>query len=498
MSRHKFSILYVDDEEANLRVFKTTFMREYNILTASSGERALKIIRQKKIDLFITDQRMPKMNGVQFLKEAIKICPDPSRILLTGYSDVKAISSAVNEAGIFHYISKPWDKDEMKNIIDRALEIYQLKKEKQKLFENLENALDLVSAQEQRLQLAIEASNQGLWDWKVSTDAYYLSPECYDLIGYRPYEFDPTYTNWLSMVHPDDREMITTSVHQYLEGQVPHIEVEFRILSKNGGYRWLYTKGSVVEKNKNGTPVRMTGIVSDITERKHEQDKVIAAIVETEDKERSRIAKELHDGLGQNLTTSMLNLGFAKKEVSKLSEKSQQKFANGMEFLNLAIHETRNIAHNLMPKTILDFGYVSAIESMMEGLEEVSSIDFVFYNNLNGKRIEESLEVSLYRITQEAVNNILKYSNARKATIQLMSYPDLVMLIIEDDGKGFDPEKLDPKNGSFGINSMKSRAKAIRGTFILDSAPGKGTTITINIPMTVNKQHYDRVKNLIS
>jgi len=122
-----YNILYVDDEVSNLNVFKNTFRRNYNIFTAESASEGLEILDREKIDLILTDQRMPEMSGVDFLKNVIKKHPEPNRILITAFSDFNAIKDAINEAKIFQYIQKPWDEKEIQKIIDNALEIYQLK-----------------------------------------------------------------------------------------------------------------------------------------------------------------------------------------------------------------------------------------------------------------------------------------------------------------------------------------------------------------------------------
>lgn len=140
----KYSILYVDDEEINLRVFRATFEDEFKVFTAINGEQGLSIFQDNKIDLIITDQRMPEMTGVEFLKKIIDLNPEPNRILLTGFSDFEALSSAVNEGKIYQYINKPWDESELKPVIYQALEAYYIKKENQMLTKALKEKNDLL------------------------------------------------------------------------------------------------------------------------------------------------------------------------------------------------------------------------------------------------------------------------------------------------------------------------------------------------------------------
>ncbi len=132
----KPTILYVDDEEDNLLVFKSAFRRQFKVLVTSSAEEALETIKQVEIPLIITDQRMPEKTGVELLKEIPEENPI-SKIILTGFSDVEVIIEAINNCNIFRYITKPWDKEELNHTITLALEHYYLNKDNTKLLEEL-------------------------------------------------------------------------------------------------------------------------------------------------------------------------------------------------------------------------------------------------------------------------------------------------------------------------------------------------------------------------
>ncbi len=134
----KISVLYVDDEENNLISFRATFRLKYKIYTALNGAEAIQIVKEKPIDVIITDQRMPQMTGVEFLEEVIKVNPNPVRILLTGYADMSAVVDAVNKGKIFHYLSKPWSEEELDETIQRAYEIFSERKKIKESFSQLE------------------------------------------------------------------------------------------------------------------------------------------------------------------------------------------------------------------------------------------------------------------------------------------------------------------------------------------------------------------------
>lgn len=124
--KKNYNILYVDDERQNLVSFKATFRKHYTIYSAQSGKEAIEILRKQEIDLIISDQRMPEMTGVQLFEKILPEFPDAIRMVLTGYSDVQTIIDAINKGQVYYYITKPWKHDELKIIIDRALDAYEL------------------------------------------------------------------------------------------------------------------------------------------------------------------------------------------------------------------------------------------------------------------------------------------------------------------------------------------------------------------------------------
>ncbi|HEX8377223.1 MAG TPA: response regulator [Pedobacter sp.] len=137
MSESKITVLYVDDEENNLISFKANFRMKYNVLIALSGDEAMSILEKKHVDIIITDQRMPNMTGVEFLEKVLEKNEEPMRILLTGYADMNAVVDAVNKGKIFHYLSKPWNEEELDMTIKRAYEVYQQKLELKNMNEKL-------------------------------------------------------------------------------------------------------------------------------------------------------------------------------------------------------------------------------------------------------------------------------------------------------------------------------------------------------------------------
>jgi len=137
MDQPKIKILYVDDEVNNLLAFKALFRREYDIQTAVSAAEGRALLKENTFHVILTDQRMPEITGVEFLESIIPEYPDPLRILITGYTDIQAVISAINKGQVFRYITKPWEEQELKMAIENAYEMYSLRQANRELTEKL-------------------------------------------------------------------------------------------------------------------------------------------------------------------------------------------------------------------------------------------------------------------------------------------------------------------------------------------------------------------------
>ncbi len=129
MNQKNINVLYIDDEINNLNSFKATFRRNFNITTAESVDEALKILERESIHVILSDQRMPKMTGIEFFESIQTIFPNPIRILITGYTDINAVIDAINRGQVYKYLTKPWVEDDVKIFVEKAFEVYRLRKD---------------------------------------------------------------------------------------------------------------------------------------------------------------------------------------------------------------------------------------------------------------------------------------------------------------------------------------------------------------------------------
>jgi PAS domain S-box-containing protein len=262
---------------------------------------------------------------------------------------------------------------------------------------------------------------------------------------------------------------------------------ERSIMTNSEGKEILVHVTAVVLKDKKNEAEGMVVVGHDLTEEKKNQDRMEKmrkerriAIHEAQEQERFRISRDLHDGLGQLLTGISYSL--------QQSETSREIGSYTAEMLqtqiNTAIQESKNIAQNLTPIVLKDFGLPAAIENLVQRSNQLDQTFFSFNSYSFDARIDTRLEKSLFRICQEAVNNIMKHAEASKATIELYKVEDMIVLVVEDNGKGFDPKTTDRNDqvSGVGLISMKERVDAFGGEFTIHSEPGKGAELLVEMP----------------
>lgn len=211
------------------------------------------------------------------------------------------------------------------------------------------------------------------------------------------------------------------------------------------------------------------------------QNEVKRALISGEEKERKRVAQELHDGMGSLLSTLRLNAEAIDLTDKNLDEREAIAYQNVLEMIDRACTELRTISHNMLPSGIEHFGLVATLQSLIKKINHNNSIHFsldtVGLETLHNPEIE----LHLYRIVMELINNAMKHSKARQAGIQLMINDSDITIMVEDDGIGF-TVKQDGAKG-VGLLSMQSRVEALNGKFQIDSRINHGTTVTIEIPL---------------
>jgi signal transduction histidine kinase len=219
-------------------------------------------------------------------------------------------------------------------------------------------------------------------------------------------------------------------------------------------------------------------------------------IVVGEERERKRVAEELHDGLGGLLSALKMNVERIDLENKDFSAQEQMIYKSMLEMIDKACQEVRDISHNMLPVALEHFGISIVLQNMARQINQGGKIQLEVDIFGFEKRIDLNTELHLYRIVQELFNNILKHAGASKAVIQLVKQNNYISLLVEDDGSGFERATV-YKNG-IGLLNVQSRVKILGGNISIDTSPQSGSTIIITIPYedsfhgNKNKHSYSR------
>ncbi|MBE63473.1 MAG: hypothetical protein CMB89_14025 [Flammeovirgaceae bacterium] len=313
------------------------------------------------------------------------------------------------------------------------------------------------------------------------TNPDFISDQIFEITGYHPEEIHPKGDiSFLSLVNMNDAAVATIEIEKAYQEQRSY-QITYRLKHKSGRNIWIWERGGFVKIEDREF---VEGFMTDITDKVKAEDRIILATLKAEDSERSRISREIHDGLQQTLVSSLFSFQeFGTRIEKQFTPELKQLFTNALETLQNGVAETRMIAHSIMPKSIQDFGLIETLEYMIEGLNRSTITSFKLYHNISEDNIRHEIATSLYRICQEATNNILKYAKASEVEIQLIKHDNSLIMSIDDNGIGFDTNKKDLLYAGLGFSSMRSRANAISATFDFNSTPGKGTSIVVETPL---------------
>jgi two-component system, NarL family, sensor kinase len=213
----------------------------------------------------------------------------------------------------------------------------------------------------------------------------------------------------------------------------------------------------------------------------HEQTLRSKAIIEAEEKERIRIAQELHDGIGQQLSAAKLNMSSLQANLTLETEHQKLMLQNALDIIDESVKEVRTVSHSMMPNALLKSGLASAVREFLNRISHTDNLKIELDINGLNERLESTMESVLFRVLQEIVNNIIKHSKATIVNIQIIRHEGELTLMVEDNGVGFDVAKQ--TNNGIGLKNIQSRIQYLNGQVYFDSHVGKGTTVSIEIPI---------------
>lgn len=410
---------------------------------------------------------------------------------MQAFDMIVRIRKGADDPGFFHLRSQPrkledgrccWDGVAM-DVTDRE----QAAAELRQLYEDLKKSED-------RFSLAVAATHEGIYEWDLVTGEAYYSARFRELLGYRALDpLQPTQQYFLKHVHPDELQRFTLRL-QLHRAERSLFDGEFRLVTRQGDARWFRIRAQAVWNDK-GVAVRMAGSIKDIHDEKLTRESLRLArdrelqaseefsrhLLSAQEKERRRLANELHDSVGQNLSL-ISSRSHILSGIDGLPPGALPLVSAILESTSLAIAEVRALVGNLRPLHIDELGLTEALHSLLDRMTHASSIEFQCRLDNVDDVLKGTDAMHLYRIVQEAANNVIKHSGARTARVVLERDLHTVRLLIGDTGRGV-PGGIHPKGAGLGLTTMAERARLLSGQLHIDSERNQGTCVRIELPI---------------
>jgi len=342
---------------------------------------------------------------------------------------------------------------------------------------------------EDRLRLVIETIPAMVWTALPDGSIDFVNGRWLEYIGLSWEEYRAS--GWASLLHPDD----LPESSDYWEATVASgqpAQVEHRVRRADGQYRWLLARG-VPLRDELGQIVKWYGTAVDIDERKRANDAVRRSaeelkalsrrLVELQEAERRGLARELHDRVGQNLTALHINLGMLRAALSsRASGDITSRLDDCAALLASTARDIRCVESELRPPMLDDHGLLAALHWHANEFARRVGIAVSVHGNRGAGRAKPEVEVALFRIAQEALNNVAKHAHATSVVISIGSAGSEFRMSVVDDGVGLRPHAASQPRAGFGLVTMRERALAVGGRFNVEGLPQGGTRITVQVP----------------
>jgi PAS domain S-box-containing protein len=335
---------------------------------------------------------------------------------------------------------------------------------------------------EERLRLAAQAGGMYAFEWDRKTDVIVRSAEFTHILGVEGDPKDTTCQQMLKTVHPDDREKVISATNGCTP-ENPSCRVRYRVIRPNGSVVWL-EKNAHAFFDAKGTVLRMIGMVADITERKLAEEAISGMnrrLIEVQEAERARIARDLHDDIGQRLAMLSVTL----EQTKRMAATSNKDIPSRFDELRKQVQEISTgiyaLSHELHSSKLRHMDMVNAMRGLCMELSEQHKVDINLGHKDIPGTVPPEISICLFRVLQEALHNAVKHSKVRLFDVEVRGTTDSILLTIRDTGLGFDPEEA-MKGRGIGLTSMKERMKLVNGELSIQSQPMHGTTIQARAP----------------
>jgi len=459
-----YYILLIEDNPGDIVLIQEYLSEQIqnpHITIVSNFLKASDILKKNnKFDIILLDLSLPDKFGTELINEVLEMGKDIPVIILTDFSDmgfsIKSISYGVSDYLIKNDLNASSLYKSILYCLERKKRVHELQ-ESEKRYSDL-----------------FRLNPQPIWIYEPETlKIIQVNHAAVELYGYTMEEFRELTLRDIKV--EEDVDLLKQTLKQ-IEGSKQAFQKKTKHYTKYGELLDVEIQANFIYINEKKYRIV---IITDVTEKIRMEQQITRAIIKTQENERFEIGAELHDNICQILATTHITLGVLKKSISP---NGMELFGQCRDYIKLATREIRNLSHRLAPAFFNDSTLEEAFSILLKSsnIENKYAISLFFDPLIADLEIDHDIQLNLYRILQEQLRNIVKYAQCKNIGVELVISKHKLKMRIWDDGVGFE---MDNFSGGIGISNMKRRTELFRGDFSINSNPGKGCEVIIEIPV---------------
>ena len=328
----------------------------------------------------------------------------------------------------------------------------------------------------ERFELASKAALEAIYEWEVNTERVFWTEGYKRLFGYEPGR--STLSQWKKKINEMDEVRIMRSLDEaFSRAGEQFWSGEYRFKRKNGSMAIVEDRGYIT-RDEQGKPVKMIGVVADVTEERRFREKLLENTIQSQEAERNRLARELHDGIVQEMVACGMKSDSLKSYLGN-EIALQDQIDTLTEYIKKITLDTRDVSHNLMSADMSNMTFAELLDQLSQTLNSISKIEFDIRHDLGELSLEEDVKVNLYRVIQELANNIIKHSEASEALVMVYLDKSILIVNVSDNGKGI--SESEKSREGIGLSNIRSRINSIGGSLKFVNRKKSGLTVEITV-----------------
>ncbi len=472
-----YCILVVEDNPGDFVLLKQFLKKSElpvgDIVHAEKINEVPSIITDTSFDIVLLDLTLPDSKGVDSVITLERLLSKVPIVVFSGLSTIEIAIESISLGAQDYLIKGEFDEKLLTKTIQYSIE---RKRATEKLRESNE-----------KYELVNKATLDIIWEWDYYNNEGTWGEGFCQTFGYSTDQLRYDLTWIEKYIHPDDQDGVVRSIQFCIDSRIKNWQHEYRFRCVDGTYKEVFDRGYIVYDQLN-MPHRMIGAMTDITEKKElerglaaqklKQQKMITEVtIQAQEKERNELGKELHDNINQILAIIKMYTGIAKDK----DDIPRTMISECYDLVTAVMEEIRKLSHSLVTPSLGDIGLLASLRDLADDINKANKVKVkLLGEEFYARLLDSGIELMLYRVIQEQVSNILKYSKAVNAVISLEKDDKAVYLTISDDGVGFDPGKT---SKGIGLKNIQSRIDYYNGSLTINSSPGNGCTLSISIPV---------------